>query len=103
MTKVYELIYENYDNECGYYQVALSSDKDKLQAIIDRVKRIDDRYNNLFDENGVAKRVIKRLPIPLFLANIIEENNDDFDIDDFLLNYCGNCASYLKIIKRELL
>lgn len=101
MTKVYELIYENYDSECGYYQVALSLDKSKLQVLIDKAKEFDGQYESenqkwLADDDYEPNFDLP-FDFPLWRC-------DWFDKDVFWhYHYDGDCVKNFKIVERELL
>ncbi|STZ55562.1 Uncharacterised protein [Moraxella lacunata] len=103
MTKVYELVYNEYGNDCGYYHVAASLDKTKLQALIDKAKEFDkhsqaelQKFETLDDydiEWGLPS------DFPLLLCQ-----NDWFDEDDFFENhYDGDCTKNFEILERQLL
>lgn len=98
MTKVYELIYENYDNECGYYQVALSLDKSKLQVLIDKAKAFDEQYEAenqkwLLDDDYDPNFDLP-IDFPLWRC-------DWFDKDVFWQDhYDGDCVKNFKIVER---
>lgn len=96
MNKIYELIYAGEDMD---YSVALSSDKSKLEALIERAKQIENEYSQLcddFDESVEDWQVPEDYPLYLI------EGFDPFDWRMFY-GYSEDYAQYFKIVERNLL
>lgn len=102
MSKVYQLMY--LDEDAGYYHVASSLDKSKLEAMIERVKNVDaenQRIHNDVDDDDIDEA----------LDDFYEKINSD---DTFPLNQIDDYdwygyeyenqsfAQYLEIFEREL-
>lgn len=96
MNKILELIYT--DEEIREHSVALSFDKAKLQAIIDKMRAVDDEFNKLDEDERDEWEMPSDYPLKLII-----------DFDDLYLNLFdvdidyAEYADYMKIREREVI
>ncbi|MDO4896352.1 MAG: hypothetical protein Q3971_03220 [Moraxella sp.] len=96
MTKVYELIFDDYwlGNQ---HSIALSLDKEKLQKMLDVVAEFDKATELELqkDDDTMFKNFEMPDDYPLRLI--------DYDEDCFWVWHCGNTLKCFEILERELI
>lgn len=102
MNVVYQLTY--LDEDVGYYHIASSLDKSKLEAMIERVKEADAENQRILS-NSLEDDIDEELD-SFYESIALDKTFPLHDIDDY--DWCGyqyenqTFAQYLEIFEREL-